>query len=166
MLTEESRFWRAIPLLIVAHALQTTWLAPLHLGAASLDLPFLVALAVALLGGATRGALAGAGAGYFAGLSAMLHPGSLLVSRLVPCVLVGLAAPRLGRFNPFVPPLLAAGGALVADAIYLLFSPAEWSLALWSAHTPAAMLLHALAIWPVVWLVRWVTRPPKPLAFS
>ncbi len=170
MLTQEGRFWRAVPLLVLAHALQTTWLTTwlvsLHLGAASFDLPFLMALALALTGGAGRGALAGAGAGYLSGLAAMLHPGSLLVSRLVPCVALGLLAPRLGRSNPFAPPLLAALAALLSDACYLLFSPGEWDLAYWSARTPAAMLGCALAIWPVLWLVRWVVRPPKPLAFS
>lgn len=162
----EGRFWRAVPLLILAHALQTTWLAPVHLGAAKLDLPFLVALAIALVGGAQRGALAGAGAGYLAGLAAMLHPGSLLVSHLVPCVAVGWLAPKLGRANPFVPPLLAAGAALLADGFYLLFAPGEWNFSYWSAHAPAAMLLHALAIWPVLWLVRRVVRPPQLLVFS
>ena len=166
MLTQGGRFWRAVPLLILAHALQTTWLAPLHLGAASFDLPFLVALSMALTGGAGRGALAGAGAGYLAGLAAMLHPGSLLVSRLLPCVAVGVLAPRFGRSNPFVPPLLAATATLLSEGCYLLFSPGEWDLAYWSARTPAAMLLSALAIWPVLWLVRWVVRPPKPLVFS
>ena len=166
MLTTEGRFWRAAPLLVLAHALQTTGLTPVHLGAARLDLPFLVALSVALWGGAGRGALAGAGAGYLAGLAALLHPGSLLVSRLVPCVLAGAIAPRLGRSNPFVPPLLAALGAFLADGFYLLFSPGEWDLGYWSLHAPAAMLLNALAIWPVLWLVRWVVRPPKPLVFS
>ncbi len=166
MLTQEGRFWRAAPLLILAHALQTTGLLPLQLGAARLEWAFLVALAVALIGGIERGALAGAGAGYLAGLAALLHPGSLLVSRLVPCVFVGLVAPRLGRHNPFVPPLLAALSALLADGIYLLFSPGEWDAVYWSARTPASMLLHALAIWPMLWLVRWVVRPPKPLVFS
>ena len=155
-----------MPLLILAHALQTTWLMPLHLGAANFDLPFLIALAISMAGGPGRGALAGAGAGYLAGLAAMLHPGSLLVSRLVPCVFVGFLAPKLGRSNPFVPPLLAAGAALFSDGCYLLFSPGEWNLAYWSARTPAAMLLCALSIWPVLWLVRWVVRPPKPLVFS
>ncbi len=166
MLTQEGRFWRAVPLLILAHALQTTWLAPLHVGAASFDLPFLVALSVSLAGGAGRGALAGAGAGYLASLAAWLHPGSLLVSRLVPCVAVGWLAPKLGRSNPFGPPLLAAGATLLSDGCYLLFSPSEWILAYWSARTPAAMLLNALAIWPILWLVRRVVRPPKPLVFS
>ncbi len=141
-------------------------LGQLHFGAASFDLPFLIALGVALVGGTQRGAFAGAGAGYLAGLSAMLHPGSLLVSRLVPCVAVGWLAPKLGRGNPFVPPLLAAGASLLSDGCYLLFSPGEWDLAYWSAHTPATMLVDALAIWPVLWLVRWVVRPPKPLVFS
>ena len=166
MLIPEGRFWRAVPLVILAHALQTTWLASLHLGAASLDLPFLVALAIALAGGPGRGAFAGAGAGYLAGLSAMLHPGSLLVSRLVPCVMVGWLASRIGRANLFVPPLLAAGVALLADGFYLLFSPGEWDLIYWSAHAPAAMLLNAMAIWPVLWLVRRVVRPPQLLVFS
>lgn len=166
MLIPEGRFWRAVPLLILAHAFQTTWLASVHLGAASLDLPFLVALAIALSGGPQRGALAGAGAGYLAGLAAMLHPGSLLVSRLIPCVAVGWLAPRLGRNNPLAPPILAAGAALLGDGFYLLFSPGEWNLAYWSAHAPAAMLLNALAIWPVLWLVCRIVRPPKILVFS
>ena len=166
MLIQEGRFWRAVPLLILAHALQTTWLAPLHLGAAPLELPFLVALCIALTGGTARGTLAGAGAGYLAGLAALLHPGSLLVSRLVPCILAGWLAPRWRTLNPIVPPLVAAVSAFLADGLYLLFSPSEWDLAYWSARTPASMLLHAIAIWPILWLVRWVVRPPKPLVFK
>ena len=166
MLLEEGRFWRVIPLMILAHALQTTWLARVHLGAASLDLPFLVAIATALWGGAGRGAIAGAGAGYLAGLAALWHPGSFLVSRLVPCALVGAAAPRLGISNPLAPPLAAAASALVADALYLLFSPGDYNAVDWNAHLPAAMLLNALAIWPVFWLVGRVVRPPKQLMFG
>ena len=166
MLTQEGRFWRAVPLLILAYALQSAGLLPVHLGVATLDAPFLLALCVAIEGGAARGALAGAGAGYLAGLAAMLHPGSLLVSRLVPCVLAGWLAPRWGRNHPLVPPILAALGALLCDGLYLLFSPNEWNWAYWSAHAPASMLLHALAIWPALWLVRWAVRPPKPLVFS
>ena len=166
VLTQEGRFWRAAPLIILAYALQTTGLLSVHWGAAQLDLPFLVALCVAIEGGAARGALAGAGAGYLAGLAAMLHPGSLLVSRLIPCAVAGWIAPLWGRNNPFIPPILAALGTLLADGIFLLFSPGEWNWAYWSAHAPASMLLHALAIWPMLWLVRRVVRPPKPLAFS
>ena len=166
MLTQEGRFWRAAPLLILAHALQTTGLLSVHLGVAALDAPFLLALCVAIEGGMGRGALAGAGAGYLAGLAAMLHPGSLLVSRLLPCALAGWLASRWGRQNPLVPPILAALSALLADGFYLLFSPGEWNWAYWSAHAPASMLLHALAIWPALWLVRWAVRPPKPLVFS
>ena len=166
MLTQEGRFWRAAPLIILAYSLQTTGLLSVHLGAATLDATFLLALCVAIEGGAARGALAGAGAGYLAGLSAMLHPGSLLASRLVPCVLAGWLVSRWGRSNPFMPPILAALSALLADGMFLLFSPNEWNLPYWSAHAPASMLLHALAIWPALWLVRWVVRPPKPLVFS
>lgn len=166
MLTQEGRFWRAVPLIIFVHALQTTNLISVHLGAAALDAPFLVALCVAILGGPARGAFAGAGAGYLAGLAALLHPGSLLCSRLFPCVVAGWLAPRWGRANPLVPPVLAALGALLSDGFYLLFSPGEWNLEYWSAHAPASMLLHALAIWPALWLVRWIVRPPKPLVFS
>ncbi len=166
MFTQEARFWRAAPLIILAYALQTSGLLSVHLGGATLDAAFLVALCVAIEGGASRGALAGAGAGYLAGLSAMLHPGSLLVSRLVPCVLAGWIAPRWGRSNPFVPPVLAALSSLLSDGLYLLFSPSEWNLEYWSAHTPASMLLNALAIWPALWLVRWAVRPPKTLVFS
>ena len=166
VLTQEGRFWRAAPLLILAYALQSVGLLPLHLGVARLDAPFLVALCVAIEGGAGRGVWAGAGAGYLAGLAAMLHPGSLLISRIVPCALTGWLAPRWNRNNPLVPPLLAALSALLADAVFLLFSPNEWNWPYWSSHAPASMLLHALAIWPVLWLVRWAARPPKPLAFS
>lgn len=162
----EGRFWRVVPLIILAHALQTTWLASLHLGVAQLDLPFLVAISVALWGGAERGAIAGAGAGYLAGLAAMWHPGSFLVSRLVPCLLVGLAAPRLRVTHILAPPLAAALGALLCDAFYVLLSPGDMPPDFWRAHVPASVMLHSLAIWPVFWLVGRLVKPPKLLMFG
>ncbi len=162
----EGRFWRVLPLMLVAHALQTTWLAPLRLGVAQLDLPFLVALATALWGGVGRGALAGAGAGYLAGLAALWHPGSFLVSRLVPCLVVGALAPRVRVTNFFAPILAAALGALLADAFYVLLSPGDLPWKYWRVHAPESVLLHALAIWPVFWLVGRVVRPPKQLMFG
>ena len=166
MILREGRFWRVAILLIAAHALQTTWLAPLHLGAASLDLPFLVALSCALWGGVARGALAGAGAGYLDGLATLFHPGSSLISRLVPCVLAGAGARHLKITNPLVPPFIAALACALADGIYLLFSPGDWTPDYWLAHTPASMMLHALAIWPVFWLVGRLVKPRKELMFG
>ena len=165
MLTQ-GRFWRVLPLMLLAHALQTTWLAPVRLGVAGLDLPFLVALSTALWGGAARGAVAGAGAGYLAGLAALWHPGSFLVSRLVPCVLVGVLAPRVRVTNVLAPILAAALGALLADAFYILLSPGDLPWDYWRVHAPASMALHALLIWPVFWLVGRVVRPPKQLMFG
>ena len=163
---KEGRFWRVVPLMILAHALQTTWLAPVRLGEAHLDLPFLVALSTALWGGNPRGALAGAGAGYLAGLAALWHPGSFLVSRLMPCLIVGAFAPKLRVTNFFAPILAAALGALLGDAFYLLLSPGEGTPDYWRAHVPASILLHVLAIWPVFWLVGRVVKPPKQLMFG
>ena len=87
-------FWRLIPLMILAFALQTTWFGGLRLGSAPLNLVFGVALCGAMLGGARVGFWCGLGAGYLMGLGAMWHPGSFLVSHLLPCVLVGLAASK------------------------------------------------------------------------
>jgi hypothetical protein len=45
-----SPFWRIVPLLIIAHAVQTTWLSGPMWGWVRPDLPFLIALAAGLLG--------------------------------------------------------------------------------------------------------------------
>jgi hypothetical protein len=146
--------WRAAPLLVLAFLIQTTWTRGASVGPATLDLAFCVALAMALLGGARVGMWAGAGAGYLAALQAMVHPGSFMVSRFVPCLLVGALAPRFTSSHPIAPPLAAALASMLGDAMWVLLSPSEFPLSFWVSHAAGSMLLHALAIWPTFWLVR------------
>ena len=96
-----SPFWRLAGVMIVAHALQTTVLAIPILGLARPDLPFLVAIAGALLGGFEVGAVAGIGAGVLSGIGAAWHPGSFLISRTLPSVLLGAGARRRESFTRF-----------------------------------------------------------------
>lgn len=158
--------WRAIPLLILAFCLQTTWLRTFTFGGASLDLVFCVALCVSLQSTPSAALGFGAGAGYLAFLSGMWHPGSFMFSRFVPCAVVAALVPRFTVSHPFAPPLVAFGASLLSDATFILLSPTDSSPAFWLRHALGSALLHALVIWPVFWLVRKVCVPPRKLMWT
>ncbi|HEX8465576.1 MAG TPA: hypothetical protein VF627_13240 [Abditibacterium sp.] len=161
MTPQISPFWRAAPLLLLAHALQTTWFSTPLFGLARPDLPFLVALSLALLGGVEVGAVAGIAAGVLSGLGAAWHGGSFLVSRALPPALFGALARRFAVFHPFAPPLCAFVATGLVDALFLLMSPTDFSLFWMVRHAGLTGLLHAGLIWPIFWLVARVVKPPQ-----
>ena len=153
-----SPFWRLSILMIVAHALQTSLISAPILGPARPDLPFLVALSGALLGGLEVGAIAGIGAAW--------HPGSFLISRAIPAALLGAAAGRFSAFHPVAPPLCAFAATLLCDAVFFLISPTDFALLWWTRHATASGILHAALIWPVFLLVARVVKPPQKSLFA
>ena len=159
-------FWRLIPLMILAFALQTTWFGGLRLGSAPLNLVFGVALCGAMLGGARVGFWCGLGAGYLMGLGAMWHPGSFLVSHLLPCVLVGLAASKFEVSHFLSPVLVAILGTSLSQIVFLLLSPTEFSLAFWGTLTLWQIAAQALLSWPLFALVRHFVAPRRELVWS
>jgi hypothetical protein len=158
---EISPFWRAAPLLILAHAVQTTWLSSPLFGLARPDLPFLVALSLALLGGVEVGAFAGIAAGILGGLGAAWHGGSFLVSRALPPALFGALSKRFAIFHPFAPPLCAFVATLLVDGLFMVMSPADFAPSWMLRHALLTGLLHAGLIWPVFWLLARVVKPPQ-----
>lgn len=161
-----SPFWRLAILMIVAHALQTTLLAAPIFGFARPDLPFLVALAGALLGGFEVGAIAGIAAGVLGGIGAAWHPGSFLISRAIPGALLGAAARRFSAFHPLAPPLCAFAATLLCDTIFFLVSPTDFAPSWWARHALASGILHAALIWPVFLIVARVVKPPQKSLFA
>lgn len=163
---EISPFWRLALVMILAHALQTTLFAVPILGAARPDLPFLVALAGALLGGVEVGAVAGLAAGVLGGIGAAWHPGSFLISRAIPSAILGAASRRFSVWHPLSPPLCAFGATLLCDAVFFLISPTDFSPAWWARHALWSGILHAALIWPVFLLVARVVKPPQKSLFA
>jgi hypothetical protein len=152
--------------LFVAQALQTTWLAGPFFSLSRPDLPFLVALASALLGGFEVGAIAGVGAGLLSGLGAAWHVGSFLVSRALPPALLGNLAGRFSVNHPFAPPLCAFCATIMADLLFMLMSPADFPVNWWARHAISTGIVHALLIWPVFWVVARIVKPPQRSLFA
>ncbi|PQV65324.1 hypothetical protein B1R32_10163 [Abditibacterium utsteinense] len=161
-----SPFWRVSLLLIVAHLTQTTWLSGPFLGAARPDLPFLVALSSALLGGVEVGAVAGIASGFLSGLGAAWHPGSFLISRVIPATGLGALAARFSAWHPVAPPLCAFASTLLCDALFFLISPTDFTFSWWIGHAVTTGMIHAALIWPVFLLVARVVKPPQRSLFA
>ena len=162
----QSQFWRVAPLLILAHALQSTWFSNSFLGIGRPDLPFLVALSAALLGGWEIGALVGIGAGLLSGLGAAWHPGSFLVSRALPPAFLGFLAGRFSVFHPVAPPLCAFVLTGVCDLLFALMSPSDFSAGFWTRHALSSGAANALLMWPVFGLTARLVRPPQRSLFT
>jgi rod shape-determining protein MreD len=149
--------WRIWLLLILAVALQTTWLARVTLWGVHPDLPLLLSISVALLTSWRSGMIFGLAAGLLTGYVAAKNIGSFAFSRLVAGGALGLADRTVARDNILAPPLLAAGGTLLADLIVLIMAPTDFPLSWWLQHTPVRMAMHALLIWPLHWCIaRWI----------
>ena len=116
-------------LLYLALVVQTTWLADgvAWAGGARLDLPLLVVISGALLGGWRQGAILGLAAGWLCGVAADYNLGSFMVSRLVVGAVSGAFDRRLSDTNPLLTPLCMAGGTLLAHLIFGLMSPADFA---------------------------------------
>ncbi len=161
-----SPFWRVSLLMILAHAMQTTWLSGPLFGAARPDLPFLVALSGALLGGVEVGAVAGIAAGLLAGMGAAWHPGSFLISRAIPAAVLGRLSARFSAWHPVAPPLCAFVATLTCDALFFLISPTDFAPSWWMRHAITTGISHAALIWPVFLLVARVVKPPQRALFA
>jgi hypothetical protein len=153
-------------MVLVFHLLGTTWFKEVSWGGVSPDLPLCCALCLAILGGWELGAWAGALAGVLLMWTAWQNPGSLLFSRLLPPLLAGLAASRLPRMHPLVPPIIGAVGAVVANGAFVLLSPRAMPVEYWLAHTPRFALVQALAMWPVMLCVARVAKTRNRLLFN
>lgn len=161
-----SPFWRVAFLMILVHVAQTTWFHGSLLGAARPDLPFLIALSSALLGGVEVGAVAGIAAGFLSGLGAAWHPGSFLISRALSAAGLGALSTRFSAWHPVAPPLCAFVATLVCDALFFLVSPTDFTPSWWINHAITTGLLHAALIWPVFLLVARVVKPPQRSLFA
>ncbi len=157
--------YRALPLVVAFHLLGTTWGKNLGWNGANFDLPLACALCLALLGGWEVGVWAGALAGLLLMWTSWGNPGSLLFSRVLPPLLVGLLAPRLPALHPLVPPLVGAVGALVADCAFVLLSPSALPVGFWLDHAPRFALLQFVVMWPVMACVARVAKARKRLLF-
>ena len=162
----ETRFGWNWPLLLGASLLSATWFGGAMLHDAALDGAFLVAIALALLGGIEQGAWMGLGAGFLAIVGADWHLGSLFLSRLIPCVMVGYFAPRISIFHPLAPPLAAVFAAFCADLVFILISPNAAPFAYWLKHALSFAFLQMFAIWPVFWVCARIVRPRRRLKFG
>ena len=142
--------------------LQTTVLAHFRPFGAHFDLPLLTVVSVGLLLGWEWGAGYGLAAGLFTGIYAATNVGAFAISRLCAGGIIGLFDNSFSRDNPLAPSLCAAGATLSAGLWFLLLAPTEFPLGWWAAKTGAAMLSHALLIWPVHWtMMRFIVPQPR-----
>jgi len=159
---QEQPTWRIWPLLLVALALQTTWLARLTFWGVHLDLPLLTTVSVALLLGWRFGAAYGLAAGLLTGIFAGRNLGSFAVSAMAAGGAFGFFDKGFSRDNPLAPPLCAAGTVVLAGMVFLLMSPTDFSLAWWLHQTLVRAALHAVLIWPLhLVIMRWVLPPAR-----
>ncbi len=152
--------------LLLAVALQTTWLARWRLFGAHVDLPLMTVISVALLAGWEIGALYGLIAGLLTGYIVGAHVGAFALSRLVVGGTLGALEHRFSHDNPFAPPLCAAGAVAASSLILLVMSPTDFSLAWWARHTLVSVGSHALLILPVHWLMARFVLPPARTMFT
>lgn len=158
--------WRIWIVLVLAVALQTTWLARLRPFGAHLDLPLMTVVCVALLLGWETGATYGTFAGILTGFFVGDNIGSFALSRLIAGGVMGLFDKRFSRDNPFTPPLCMIGAIILSNLVMLVMAPTDFPLAWWAHHTLAALPAHAILIWPLHWLINRFVLPPSRLMFS
>ena len=151
-------------MLLAASLVQSTWLAHWSLLGARVDLPLVLAVAVALVGGVERGAVLGFCAGLMAGYAAAFHTGSFAVSHAVAAGLFGLFPRRFSTDNPLAPPVCAFVATLLATLVFFVMSPTAFPVAWWVRHGLASGVQNALLMWPVFYLVvRYCLPANRPL---
>lgn len=161
---QEQPTWRIWPLLWVLLVVQTTLLARLSPFDVHIDLVLLAVVSVALLLGMETGAIFGLAAGVLSGYCAGVSLGSYAISRLAIGAGFGLFDRRFSRDNPLAPPLCAAAAALLANAIFGVLSPGEFTFAWWLRDTLISCALHAVLIWPVYGLFAKLLPPARAFA--
>jgi len=153
-------------MLLGASLIQSTWLAHWSLFGARVDLPLVLAVAVALVGGVERGAVMGFCAGLLAAYAAAFHTGSFAVSHCVAAGAFGLFPRRFSTDNPLAPPLCAFGATLLATLVFFVMSPTAFPVTWWVRHSLAAGVQHAVLMWPVFYLVVRTCLPANRPLFS
>ncbi|MDH7569861.1 MAG: LytS/YhcK type 5TM receptor domain-containing protein, partial [Armatimonadota bacterium] len=112
-----------VPALLVALALQTTWLQRIAVAGVAPDLVLVVALCAGLLDGPGSGAVYGALGGLMQAYAQGLHLGSLGVTRALAAFLAGMVETRLLRDSVIVPMGTVLCCSLVAHAFYFVMAP-------------------------------------------
>lgn len=153
--------WRIWPLLWLLLVLQTTLFARLAPFGVHIDFVLLAVVSVALLLGMETGAIFGLVAGILTGYCAGVSLGTFALSRLMVGAGFGFFDKRFSRDNPFAPPICAAIATLVANAVFGILSPGEFTFGWWLHHTLIATAAHAILIWPVYALFARLIPPPR-----
>jgi rod shape-determining protein MreD len=162
----ERATWRIWIVLIVAQAVQTTWLAQWRPLGTYVDLTLLTIVSVSMLLGWPVGPIYGLVAGLFTGFTAGFNPGSFAVSRTVVGALFGGFEKKFSADNPVAPIIGAVCAVVVSNAVFALMSPADFSWLWWLQRTAIGMVLHALLMLPLHLLLSRLVLPPSRLMFS
>jgi len=163
---QERPVWRIWIVLYVAMALQTTWLADWRPFGARADLPLLTTVSTALLLGWEMGAIYGLLAGFLTGCFADYNVGSFAFSRAVVGGVFGGFDKGFSRDNPLAPPLCAIGAIVLANLIFWIMSPGDFTLRVWAQSTLTSAALNALLMWPLHWLLERFVLPPTRMMFT
>jgi rod shape-determining protein MreD len=158
--------WRIWIVLIVALAVQTTWLAHWRVFGTAVDLPLMTTVSVSMLLGWPVGPIYGLFAGLFTGFAAAFNPGSFAVSRAIVGALFGGFEKKFSSDNPVAPVLGAVIGVIVSNLIFAFMSPAAFGWQWWLTHTATGVVLHAFLIVPLHFLLARIVLPPSHLMFA
>jgi LytS/YehU family sensor histidine kinase len=161
---QEQPTWRIWIVLLIAIVLQTTLLARLTPLGTHIDLLLLTIVSIALLIGPYWGSAYGLAAGILLGFYAGVNPGAFALSRMAAGGVFGLFDKGFSGDNPLAPPLCAAGATLMTSAIFLLMSPTDFTFTSWLQKTLAAIIVHAILIWPVhACIAKWALPPRRSM---
>ena len=163
---KERATWRIWIVLIVAFALQTTWLAPLRPMGTWVDLGLLTTVSVALSLGAQVGAIYGLVAGLLTGYGTAFNVGSFMVSRAAVGAIFGSFETKFSSDNPLAPPLCAACAVVVANLVFALMSPTSFPLSWWLQQTLRGVVVHSILIVPLHPILLRLLRPPTRSMFA
>jgi rod shape-determining protein MreD len=158
--------WRIWFVLILALAIQTTWLANWHPFGTYLDLPLLTVVSVSMLLGWPVGPVYGLIAGLLTGYAAAFNLGSFAVSRAVVGAVSGSFEKRFSADNPLAPIFCAAGAVVISNVVFAIMSPADFGWQWWLQRTLSGVVLHAVCIVPLHLLLARLVLPPSRLMFS
>jgi rod shape-determining protein MreD len=155
-----------VVLLLAVTALQTTWLARFTLWDVHIHLPLLTIVSVALLLGPRSGTIYGFFTGLVMGVFTGSNIGSFILSRMAVGGIFGYFERAFSRDNILAPPLCAIGAIVISNLIFFILSPTQFPIVWWLRQTAIAVPLHAIAIWPVHWLIGHFVAPPQRTMFG
>jgi len=163
---KERATWRIWIVLIVAFAVQTTWLAPLRPLGTWIDVGLLTTVSIALLLGFQVGAIYGLAAGLLTGYGTAFNVGSFIVSRAVVGAVFGSFETRFSGDNPLAPPICAACAVVLANLVFALMSPTTFPFDWWWQQTLRGVVVHSLLIVPLHPLLARLLLPPTRSMFA